>query len=428
MGRPRKRIVSLGAMLAIAGFVTVIAPSSAGALTKTFSDDGTFAVPVGICRVVINATGGSGGDGSSGVAAGGPGGGVTAAVAVTPGDTLDIVIGREGSNLTPLAVESAGYATGGTSPVGATPTDQGGAGGGATAVTHHGTAVMIAGGGGGGGGGNNAEGDQRGGAGGAAPAGAGGAGSTPTGGGEGGQGGTTTGAGGAPGAGTGVGDPGAPGDAVGDGGGGGNGGPSDVATGGGGGGGFGGGGGGAGATGGGGGGGGSSTAFASEGTTDVSFSTGPTNGDGQVKVVWDPATDACPGTVLPDVSLCGAMTISTNVGHLSGVTPVAVPSSPTPPDGVLFPCGLIGFSVTGLSPGASTTITVDFGFEPSSYWKLQDGWFELESVIDGNEVSFTLTDGGIGDSDDAANGTIVDPSGPAIATSPLVVVRPTFTG
>jgi hypothetical protein len=60
----------------------------------------------------------------------------------------------------------------------------------------------------------------------------------------------------------------------------------------------------------------------------------------------------------------------------------------------------------------------------TSYWKLQNStWAKLPGAsFSGNTVSFTLTDGGTGDSD-STSGQITDPGGPAIAA--LVAL---FTG
>ena len=40
------------------------------------------------------------------------------------------------------------------------------------------------------------------------------------------------------------------------------------------------------------------------------------------------------------------------------------------------------------------------------------GWYVLPASIVGNTATFTITDGGVGDDDLAANGTIVDQGGP----------------
>lgn len=51
---------------------------------------------------------------------------------------------------------------------------------------------------------------------------------------------------------------------------------------------------------------------------------------------------------------------------------------------------------------------------------MDGAWTQLDAEIDGSTVTFTLTDGGVGDADGVADGTIVDPGAPA--------VRASFTG
>lgn len=123
----------------------------------------------------------------------------------------------------------------------------------------------------------------------------------------------------------------------------------------------------------------------------------------------------------------GTATVTASAGFVTNLTNSPIPASPPPPPGVLFPFGLLGFKITGLSPGASTTVTITLPSPVSQYWKLQNGiWFNFPgATFSGNQVTFKLTDGGIGDADGVANGTIVEPGAPA--TTP-VVVTPRFTG
>jgi hypothetical protein len=41
-------------------------------------------------------------------------------------------------------------------------------------------------------------------------------------------------------------------------------------------------------------------------------------------------------------------------------------------------------------------------------------WYQLPATIAGNTVTFSITDGGLGDDDLIANGTIVDQGGPGV--------------
>src|SRR5262249_59121827 len=80
-------------------------PATAAPTTKTFEFTGkaeTFVVPANVCRVTIDAFGAAGGNGinenfpDSGVGA--LGGHATAAIQVTPGETLQVNVGGHGGD------------------------------------------------------------------------------------------------------------------------------------------------------------------------------------------------------------------------------------------------------------------------------------------------------------------------------------------
>ena len=84
------------------------------------------------------------------------------------------------------------------------------------------------------------------------------------------------------------------------------------------------------------------------------------------------------------------------------------------PAGALVLVGDIGFSVTGLVPGSSTSVSIQLpaGSDPTNVLKLVNGTYvDVSSIatISGNAITLHLTDGGFGDEDGVANGTIVDP-------------------
>ncbi|WP_243651762.1 choice-of-anchor U domain-containing protein [Thiobaca trueperi] len=96
----------------------------------------------------------------------------------------------------------------------------------------------------------------------------------------------------------------------------------------------------------------------------------------------------------------------------------------TAPPSTILPYGLFKLTVQGCTPG-QTRLTVRLVYpaalsEGTRYWKygktadnLADHWYVLPTaVIEGNTISFTLTDGGLGDDDLSANGSITDPGGP----------------
>jgi peptidyl-prolyl cis-trans isomerase A (cyclophilin A) len=98
--------------------------------------------------------------------------------------------------------------------------------------------------------------------------------------------------------------------------------------------------------------------------------------------------------------------------------------------GLNFPYGLFGFSVTQPDSSDAGAITVGIilpdGASPSTYYQYgptpdnpQDHWYdftydgETGAEINGNRVTLHFVDGKRGDSDLAINGTIVDPGAPA---------------
>jgi hypothetical protein len=88
------------------------------------------------------------------------------------------------------------------------------------------------------------------------------------------------------------------------------------------------------------------------------------------------------------------------------------------PSGFVFPDGLVSFDVRGIAPGSTVTVRITFPAPlPSGariYKVTSSGYNEFPgAVISGKTVTLTLTDGGSGDSDGAANGIISDPTGVA---------------
>ncbi len=121
----------------------------------------------------------------------------------------------------------------------------------------------------------------------------------------------------------------------------------------------------------------------------------------------------------------GTVSFSSSLGNVTSLTAVAEGTLPTAgkPAGVTFPRGLFSFNITGITPGTTVTVTITL---PSAipagaqYWKCQNGiWIDCTSLLGSNDgdnvLTLTLTDGGLGDADGIANGTIVDPGGPAAA-------------
>jgi len=149
-----------------------------------------------------------------------------------------------------------------------------------------------------------------------------------------------------------------------------------------------------------------------------------------------PPTDGN-GDGIPDAQQPNVETISSTTGNyitLAGPSDVTLEnvqsSTPVeePPVNVALPQGLLGFEVNSLSAGSafSVTLTIHSGPAATGYWKYgptpdnsSDHWYdftydgETGAVINGNQITLHFVDGKRGDSDLAANGSIVDPGGPA---------------
>jgi len=129
----------------------------------------------------------------------------------------------------------------------------------------------------------------------------------------------------------------------------------------------------------------------------------------------------------------GAVTFTTSSGSITGLTAIAQSAlTCTGNPGTTFPHGFFSFNIINIAPGASVTITITL---PSNmpagtqYWKCQNGqWVNVTSLLSSNDgdnvLNLTLTDGGLGDGDGAANGTIVDPGGPAVVVTPATPQAP----
>ncbi|MFY3383922.1 putative Ig domain-containing protein [Paracidovorax sp. MALMAid1276] len=99
----------------------------------------------------------------------------------------------------------------------------------------------------------------------------------------------------------------------------------------------------------------------------------------------------------------------------------ASPPAGSAPQGVQFLHGLFDFATTGCTPGSTLQFTVTY---PSAlpgaaqYWKYgptagnaTPHWYTVPSTVAGAAISFSIADGGLGDDDLAANGTVVDAGG-----------------
>ncbi len=112
-------------------------------------------------------------------------------------------------------------------------------------------------------------------------------------------------------------------------------------------------------------------------------------------------------------------TLSSDKGTFSG-TPTSEQAPAGAPANFIY--GLLDFTINGLTPGDTVTVKVTMpGNIPaqSVYYKYQNEQFSqynnVTGLNDGDQTFIiTLTDGGPGDEDGVANGTIVEPGGPGV--------------
>lgn len=131
---------------------------------------------------------------------------------------------------------------------------------------------------------------------------------------------------------------------------------------------------------------------------------GTVDGDGLGGTIPDPASRT--------------LDLALSTGTLQNPRRVATPSA-TMPSGLSFPYGFIAFEVT-TTVGGSVTLTLTVppgGPAPAGYVKCTAGVCAPfpGTVVTGNSVQITLTDGGAGDSDNTANGVIQDPGAISVA-------------
>lgn len=127
----------------------------------------------------------------------------------------------------------------------------------------------------------------------------------------------------------------------------------------------------------------------------------------------------------------GGVSCSFVAPQFIGVPPGAPPIPPVGLPNGTFPHGLFDFSTTGCTAGSTLTFTILYPQVlpiGAQYWKYgptpgtpAPHWYVLPATIVGNTATFTITDGGLGDDDLVANGTIVDQGGPATVGEPAAI-------
>ncbi|MHB8086483.1 MAG: alpha/beta hydrolase domain-containing protein, partial [Dehalococcoidia bacterium] len=122
----------------------------------------------------------------------------------------------------------------------------------------------------------------------------------------------------------------------------------------------------------------------------------------------------------------GVVSFSINGGGITGLTNIPATSLPCSAGGFIFPFGMFSYNIVGLPAGGTSFVTIHTTTPMpmgSKVFKCLNGslvdFTQYVQQPDPNTFILTLKDGGQGDSDGQANGTIVDPCGPAFMdTSP----------
>lgn len=141
------------------------------------------------------------------------------------------------------------------------------------------------------------------------------------------------------------------------------------------------------------------------------------------------------GTITATFSGGGATCVFASARFIPLTGDAASPPANSAPPGVQFPHGLFDFATTGCTPGSTLQFTITY---PSAlpngtqYWKYgptpanppapSPRWYTLPAAVAGTVVTFTITDGALGDDDLTANGAVVDAGGPGVGAATAVPV------
>ncbi|MFA5078138.1 MAG: choice-of-anchor U domain-containing protein [Dehalococcoidia bacterium] len=128
---------------------------------------------------------------------------------------------------------------------------------------------------------------------------------------------------------------------------------------------------------------------------------------------------------IPVATGLGNVTFTTDLGGIVGLNAYSHLDCAAGPSYLSFPFGYFSFTIVGLTPGATVSLTISL---PSAlpagahYYKCLNGELvDCTSLISyqpgTNILVMRITDGALGDGDGLANGTIVDPGGPAVRST-----------
>ncbi len=127
------------------------------------------------------------------------------------------------------------------------------------------------------------------------------------------------------------------------------------------------------------------------------------------------------GTITASFTGGGAACVFASAQFIPVTGNAASPPAGSAPQGVQFPHGLFDFATTGCTAGSTLQFTVTYPNAlpgGTQYWKYgptagnaTPHWYTVPSTVAGAAISFSITDGGLGDDDLVANGAVVDPGG-----------------
>lgn len=166
-----------------------------------------------------------------------------------------------------------------------------------------------------------------------------------------------------------------------------------------------------------------------DGISDAVENAGPNGGDANGDGTADSSQPGVATTTNPVTS--GYTTVESSSGTVANYSVQDEANLPTQNNDADFPVGLNSFNITGLANGATETVTVYFDqqYDTSSwvymkYDSYDSSYTDMSSIVTYNTAvvggqtvttaTYALTDGGPYDEDGIANGTIVDPAGPAV--------------
>lgn len=157
-----------------------------------------------------------------------------------------------------------------------------------------------------------------------------------------------------------------------------------------------------------------------DGVADSAEDAGPGGGDAN--------GDGTPDRTQPHVAALpvasfGAVVLEAPLGTTIASFGLVTPPAP-PPAGVAFPMGALTFAVSGATPGALVPLRLTFpaGVPAWAWYKYDGAWTRLDwdgttggRAVGPRTLELVLRDGGRGDEDGVADGTVRDPGAPGLS-------------